>query len=267
MSSIINQRMDKHKFENIVTEFTSNIRIGYDKCRVSGSINMPYYMHCRSAYMPGQKNNFTISSITNKDVYINNRQSRISDAYKRERFQLKKKKLGPLSYNNRLSVFTFQQYIPFDDQSLEISIIASYKHVFGNLIPMYEERSIDLERRLRNGDIPIREFIRGIAKSKFYIKNYFENISQEKSIKLSIMHILGRTIKDNAELIKYVELIHLKGFEHFIDLLIDSIEYEEIFGENIVPYIRTWNSPCGSKTVDFIKTATYAKGYASSDNV
>ena len=267
MNPNIIQRMNKKMFENLVSDFSSNIRIGYDKCRVSKSINMPYYMHCRSAYMPGQKNNFTITSIAKRDVYIKNRESRIGNAYKREKFQLEKKILRPLTQYNHISLFTFKRYLPYDDQSLEISIVASYKHVYGNLIPMHEERSIELERRLRNGDIPIREFIRGLAKSNFYIQNYFEKVSQEKSIKLAMIHILGRTIKDEMELIKNIELIHLKGFEYFIDSLIDSIEYEEMFGENIVPYIRNLNSPCGSTTIDFIKTATYAKGYASSDNV
>ena len=37
--------------------------------------------------------------------------------------------------------------------------------------------------------------------------------------------------------------------------------------ENIVPYQRFWNSQYGAKTSSFVKTASYKKGFASSDNV
>ena len=30
-----------------------------------------------------------------------------------------------------------------------------------------------------------------------------------------------------------------------------AIEYEEMYGSDIVPYARCWNSPCGSKTSNF----------------
>ena len=72
-------------------------------------------------------------------------------------------------------MFTFQEYAPFDDTSLDLAIIASYRQIFCNFKPMESERSIDAERRLRNGDITIREFIRTLANSEFYRYHFFEN--------------------------------------------------------------------------------------------
>ena len=81
------------------------------------------------------------------------------------------------------------------------------------------------------------------------------------------MHLLGRPVIQSKEFQKSIELISKEGFYGHIDYLIDSLEYEEFFGEDIVPYQRFWNSPCGSTTSSFINTAHFRKGYASSDNV
>ena len=81
------------------------------------------------------------------------------------------------------------------------------------------------------------------------------------------MHILGRSILDQEELIKSINISIKEGFQGHIDHLIDSLEYKKYFGENIVPFQRCWDSPYGVKTSSFVKTACYRKGYASSDNV
>ena len=97
--------------------------------------------------------------------------------------------------------------------------------------------------------------------------NYATKISQERLIKLTFMHILGRPIFNQDELINSINIMLERGFREHIDHLIDSSEYTKHFGENIVPFQRCWNSPYGVKTSSFVKTACYRKGYASSDNV
>ena len=69
------------------------------------------------------------------------------------------------------------------------------------------------------------------------------------------------------ELQESIKLMNEEGFTGHVDFLIDSLEYEEFFGEDIVPFPRFWNSPCGSTTSSFINTAKFRKGYATSDNV
>ena len=81
------------------------------------------------------------------------------------------------------------------------------------------------------------------------------------------MHLLGRPLIEPEELQSSIKLIHEQGFAGHVDYLIDSLEYEEFFGEDIVPFQRFWNSPCGSTTSNFINTVSFRKGYASSDNV
>ena len=130
---------------------------------------------------------------------------------------------------------------------------------------MQSERPIDIERKLRNGDITVREFTRSICKSTIYRNFYFDSISQYKSISLRYKHILGRPIKSQIEVTQSSNIINNLGFEAHIDFLIDSDEYNNIFGEDIVPYMRSWNSPIGFKTKCFLDTSAITKAFATSD--
>ena len=130
---------------------------------------------------------------------------------------------------------------------------------------MQSERPIDIERKLRNGDITIREFTRKICKSNIYKNYYFDSINQYKSIKLRYKHILGRPIKSQREFSQSSNILNKLGFEAHIDFLIDSDEYYNAFGEDIVPYMRSWNSPIGFKTKIFLETSFLTKAFATSD--
>ena len=157
------------------------------------------------------------------------------------------------------------EFVPNDDDALLLAINAIYKHIFGNLSLMQSERPIDIERKLRNGDLTVREFTRKICKSTIYRNFYFDGISQYKAIKLRYKHILGRPIKSKGEVTQSSNIINNLGFEEHIDFLIDSNEYNNIFGEDIVPYMRSWNSPTGFKTKSFLESSYLTKAFATSD--
>ena len=42
-------------------------------------------------------------------------------------------------------------------------------------------------------------------------------------------------------------------------------EYNNYFGEDIVPYMRSWNSPIGLRTKSFLETSLITKAFATSD--
>ena len=157
------------------------------------------------------------------------------------------------------------EFVPNDDDALLVAINALYKNIFGNLSLMQSERPIDIERKLRNGDITVREFTRKICKSTIYRYFYFDSISQYKSIQLRYKHILGRPIKSQIEVVQSSNIINNLGFDAHIDFLIDSDEYDNFFGEDIVPYMRSWNSPIGFKTKSFLETSSITKAFATSD--
>ena len=64
---------------------------------------------------------------------------------------------------------------------------------------------------------------------------------------------------------KSVIILHEEGFYNHVDWLIDSEEYNKSFGEDIVPYMRSWNSSVGLKTKSFLETSSLTKYFATSD--
>lgn len=236
--------------------------VKYNKSRISGSNKISYNLHIRGALMPGQKNKFTTTSTTKPKSSSSLLNNNVMSSYQRN-------KINTYSYkipnNNEIDLLKINEFVPNDDDALLETINALYKNIFGNLSLMQSERPIDIERKLRNGDITVREFTRKICKSTIYRNFYFDSISQYKSIKLRYKHILGRPIKSQIEATQSSNIINDLGFEAHIDFLIDSDEYNNVFGEDIVPYMRSWNSPIGFKTKSFLETSAITKSFATSD--
>ena len=233
--------------------------IKYNKSRISGSNQTTYNLHVRGASMPGQKDRFTTTSNTKPKLNSNLLNNSIMSSYRREKINTYKYKI-PIKNNNLIN-----EFVPTDDDALLIAINGLYRNIFGNFYLMQSERPIDIERKLRNGDLSIREFTRRICKSSTYRNLYFDSISQYESIKLRYKHILGRPIKSQREVSQSSDILITQGFEAHIDWLIDSEEYNNFFGEDIVPHMRSWSSHIGLKTKIFLETASITKAFATSD--
>jgi phycocyanin-associated rod linker protein len=144
-------------------------------------------------------------------------------------------------------------------------IRAVYRQVLGNDYLMESERLKSAESLLCNGSITVREFVRAVAKSELYKSKFFYNNFQTRVIELNYKHLLGRAPYDESEVIAHLDLYETKGFDADIDSYIDSVEYQESFGDNIVPYYRGFNTQSGQKTVGFTRMFRLYRGYANSD--
>ncbi len=238
--------------------------VKYNKSRISGSKRTTFNLHIKGACMPGQKDMFTVTSSSkpslNSSLLYNQNMSRYrQDKIESYNYKKPNENIIPLEF------YKINEFVPNDDEAFLIAINTLYRNIFGNLSLMESERPVDLERKLRNGDITIKEFTRKVCKSNIYKEFYFNNISQYKSIALRYKHILGRPIINQSEISESSNIINKLGFESHIDWLIDSEEYHKVFGEDIVPYIRSWNSAVGLTTKSFLKTASITKCFATSD--
>jgi phycocyanin-associated rod linker protein len=145
-------------------------------------------------------------------------------------------------------------------------IRAVYRQVLGNDYVMESERLKSAESLLCNGSISVREFVRAVAKSELYKNKFFSSNFQTRVIELNYKHLLGRAPYDESEVVYHLDLYENKGFEADIDSYIDSTEYQESFGENIVPYYRGFSTQTGQKTVGFTRMFRLYRGYANSDS-
>jgi len=153
----------------------------------------------------------------------------------------------------------------YNESDLQNVIRAVYKQVLGNAHLLEGDRLDDAESMLRNGDITVKEFVRKVGQSALYQSKFFDNSSQYRFIELNCKHFLGRAPQDQVEIARHVLIYNESGYGADIDSYIDSDEYNESFGENVVPYPRNTVSQTGSKNVDFNRAFSLFRGDATSD--
>jgi phycocyanin-associated rod linker protein len=150
-------------------------------------------------------------------------------------------------------------------EEVEAVIRAVYRQVLGNDYIMASERLVSAESLLRDGNLTVREFVRSVAKSELYKNKFFYNSFQTRLIELNYKHLLGRAPYDESEVVYHLDLYQNKGYDAEIDSYIDSVEYQNNFGDSIVPYYRGFETQPGQKTVGFNRIFRLYRGYANSD--
>lgn len=153
----------------------------------------------------------------------------------------------------------------WNKEDAKVAISAVYRQVLGNDHLMNSERLTSAESLLGDGSISVREFVRAVAKSELYKTKFFYNNYHPRTIELNFKHLLGRAPYDETEIVEHLDRYQNEGFEADIDSYIDSEEYTQSFGDNIVPYYRGFSTQRGQKTVGFPRMFQLYRGYANSD--
>lgn len=153
----------------------------------------------------------------------------------------------------------------WSDTDVQVVIRAAYRQVFGNEHIMASERLNSAESLLRKGDITVRDFVRALAQSELYKEKFFHSTPQVRFIELNFKHLLGRAPANEAEITEHVNRFIDRGYTAEIDSYIDSVEYQESFGDAIVPYHRGFATQRGQTTAGFSRMFQLYQGYANSD--
>lgn len=172
---------------------------------------------------------------------------------------------GPLGLSAFDASSTFELRPDWTENELQTVFRAVYRQVLGNDYIMKSERLTSAESLLRQGSMTVREFVRAVAKSELYKNKFFYPNSNQRFVELNFKHLLGRPPYDEAELAYHTELCEDQGYDAEIDSHMDSIEYEQKFGNNVVPYYTGFMVGTGSRTVGFNRMFRLYRGYASSD--
>jgi phycobilisome rod-core linker protein len=115
-------------------------------------------------------------------------------------------------------------------------IQAAYRQIFFHAFK--HDREIALESQLRNRQITVREFIRGLLLSNTFLDSFYNKNSNYRVVEHCVEKVLGRKVYSEREKIAWSAILMSKGLKGFIDDLLSSEEYLENFGENVVPYQR-----------------------------
>lgn len=152
---------------------------------------------------------------------------------------------SPSSQNQRVAGFEVgsdeqPRYFSTDNilsgSDMDALIEAAYRQMFFHAFKW--DREPFLETQLRNGQITVRDFIRGLALSSTFYNSFYEKNSNYKFVEHCVQKILGREVYNEREKIAWSIVIATKGIQGFIDGLVDTEEYLDAFGYNVVPYQR-----------------------------
>ena len=131
-------------------------------------------------------------------------------------------------------IYSAEALLEYSDMTELIE--AAYRQIF--FYAFEADREEALESQLRNNQITVRDFIRGLLLSETFLRNYYAKNSNYRFVQQVIQRALGRDPYNEREKIAWSIKIATKGISGFIDELLDSDEYMENFGYDIVPYYR-----------------------------
>ena len=119
---------------------------------------------------------------------------------------------------------------------MDVLIEAAYRQIFFHAFA--SDREPFLESQLRNGQITVRDFIRGLLLSDTYKKSFYNLNSNYRFVEHCVQRVLGRDIYSEREKLAWSIVVATKGVQGFVDELLDSEEYLENFGYDTIPYQR-----------------------------
>lgn len=144
-------------------------------------------------------------------------------------------------------------------------IWAAYRQIYSEHQILKNNRQTFLESQLKNGQITVRDFIRGLATSDPFLRRNYETNSNYRFVEMCVQRILGRDVYSQREKIAWSIVVATKGPKGFIDQLLDSEEYLSNFGYDTIPYQRRRVLPqrVGGETPFNLKTPRYGPYYRS----
>jgi hypothetical protein len=159
---------------------------------------------------------------------------------------------------------TKENWTNASENDKEVLMRAVYRQVLGNQYVMKSERLEGPESLFRRGYLSVREFVRQVAKSGLYKQKFFENCNPYRFIELNFKHLLGRAPQNSDEMLHHFTILQEQGVDAEIDSHIDSPEYQERFGQDVVPYIHGWDYSKGQEGRQFSWLMQLARGAAAS---
>lgn len=144
-------------------------------------------------------------------------------------------------------------------------ITAAYRQIFHEQQMLETYRLPILESQLRARQITIRDFIHGLLVSDSFRRLNYDANNNYRFVELCIQRTLGRHVYGDREKLAWSIVIATKGLHGFITDLLNSDEYLNAFGENIVPYQRRRILPQHERgDLPFQRMARYGTHYRDS---
>jgi len=141
--------------------------------------------------------------------------------------------------DDKPKIYTTENMLSASD--MDVLIEAAYRQMFFHAFK--SDREPFLESQLRNGQITVRDFIRGLMLSETFRSSFYEKNSNYRFVEQCVQRVLGRDVYNEREKIAWSIVVATKGIAGFAEALLDTDEYLENFGYDTVPFQRRRNLP------------------------
>ncbi len=131
---------------------------------------------------------------------------------------------------------TFSMDMMSTPDEIDLIIEAAYRQIF--FYAFEHDRERFLESQLRNRQITVRDFIRGLLLSNTFYDSFYIKNSNYRFVEQCVQRVLGRDVYSEQEKIAWSIVVATKGIQGFVDDLLNSQEYLDAFGYDTVPYQR-----------------------------
>ncbi len=136
-------------------------------------------------------------------------------------------------------------YIPItiDRKSSEAERQIALQQIYAQVLerqPYEHERKTvaKIEKDFLKGKLGVRHFIGELVMTSVYLNSFYHSCSNLKFVEWSFKHLLGRALRDKAEIAQYMNLLMKEGVSAFVHEILGSEEYRKAFGCFTVPYAR-----------------------------
>ena len=125
-------------------------------------------------------------------------------------------------------------------EMLEQALRAAYRQIFERDLNSFSVGGefLDIKSAFLNRQICVKELVEKLALSELYGKEFYQPYPNTKVIELGTKHILGRAPNNQAEIRFFNQILASKGLSAFISNLVESVEYNAVYGKDTVPYRR-----------------------------
>ncbi len=178
---------------------------------------------------------------------------------------------SPTSQNQRVAsyeVFGDEQPRIYNTEDLlspadmDNLIRAAYRQIFNEQQMLQSNRQKTLESQLRCAEITVRDFIRGLLLSEPFVTRNYQPNNNYRFVEMCVQRVLGRNVYSDQEKRAWSIVVATKGLEGFVNELLNSEEYLNNFGYDIVPYQRRRILPSQTQgALPFARMPRYGADY------
>jgi phycobilisome rod-core linker protein len=178
---------------------------------------------------------------------------------------------APVSQNHRVEgfevsgdehsrIYTTENRLAVSD--MDALIAAAYRQIYNEQQMLSHHREGALESQLRSGQITVKEFIEGLVTSDSFRRLTYDSNNNYRFVEICVQRVLGRNVYGDREKLAWSIVLATRGLQGFANELLRSDEYEDSFGNDIVPYQRRRILPQRAKgEVTFAHTARYGTDF------